>query len=136
MAPWSIIGKEGSAKATVTVGTETFTFQGGACRGSVDAFMIVIVDVVANTRFELNIPNSSRTSAPDFVKPAKDGTYTNADVMVLPRPGAVWRAGGRTAKSPANLTVTLKNNRSAGEFSGESHTTPRAPLKGSFSCSG
>ena len=118
-----------TAKAVVTVGTETFTFQGG------DSWSMALGDATKAEHLELNIPAPVRASAADAVKPTKDGSYTNVSLTVIVNAskGVRWHAGGRTAKE-ARLTVTLKNNRRAGEFTGRTDGSPRQDIKGTFSC--
>lgn len=122
-----------TAKATVTIGDQTFTFQPGGCLIKADSWSIALGDLIKGEHFELNIPAPVRASAADAVKPTKDGTYTNVSLSVIAGKGTNWHAGGRTARE-ADLTVILKNNRRAGEFSGKTDGSPRRPIKGTFSC--
>jgi hypothetical protein len=122
-----------TAKATVTIGDETFTFQNGGCLIKADSWSLALGVLAKGEHLELNIPHPVRSSAADAVKPAKDGTYTHASLTVIPGKGQNWRAGGRTARE-ADLTVILKNNRRQGEFSGRTDGSPRTPVKGTFSC--
>ena len=78
---------------------------------------------------ELNVPAPVRASAADAINPTKDGTYTNVSLTVIPAQGKNWHAGGRTARE-ADLTVILKNNRRAGEFTGRTDGSPRLPGEG------
>ena len=128
-----IVANSPTAKATVTIGDETFTFQRGGCLIEADSWAIALGDMSKGEHMELNIPAPVRASAADAVKPTKDGTYTNVSLTVIPGKGMNWHAGGRTARE-ADLTVTLKNNRRAGEFSGRTDGSPRRPIKGTFSC--
>jgi hypothetical protein len=124
-----------SAKATVTVGTQTFNFQGGGCLIKGDSWAMALGDATKAEHLELNIPAPVRASAADAVKPTQDGSYTNVSLTVIVDAvtGIRWHAGGRTA-SEASLTVTLKNNRRAGEFTGRTDGSPRQDIKGTFSC--
>jgi hypothetical protein len=129
--------QNGNGTATVTVGDETFTFRSGECKGSGDSFTFMAGDGLKGERFELNIPNPVRARDPTAVKPTKDGTYTQASIQVIPAgsvgTGKNWHAGGRTARE-SDISITLKNNRRGGEFSGRTDGSPRRPIKGSFSC--
>lgn len=122
-----------TAKATVTIGNETFSFQGGGCLIKADAWSLALGDLLKGEHLELNIPTAVRAAAADAVKPTKDGSYTNVSLAVIAGAGKNWHAGGRTARE-ADLTVILKNNRRAGEFSGRTDGSPRTPIKGTFSC--
>src|SRR5437870_112803 len=77
-----------SAKAMVTVGSDTFTFAGGRCQVSADMFSVAAGQLTAGEHFELNIPHPARTKDPSASKPTKDGTYTHASVTVIPAGGA------------------------------------------------
>ena len=122
-----------TAKATVTIGDQTFTFQRGGCLIKADSWSLALGDLVKGEHLELNIPAPVRASAADAVKPTKDGSYTHVSLTVIPGAGKNWHAGGRTARE-ADLTVILKNNRRAGEFSGRTDGSPRTPIKGTFRC--
>ena len=122
-----------TAKATVTIGDETFTFQRGGCLITGDSWSLALGDMTKGEHLELNIPAPGRASAADAMKPTKDGTYTNVSLTVIPGKGKNWHAGGRTARE-ADLAVTLKNNRRAGEFTGRTDGSPRTPIKATFSC--
>jgi len=124
-----------TAKATVTVGTQTYTFQGGGCLIKGDSWAMALGDATKAEHLELNIPAPVRASAADAVKPTQDGSYTNVSLTVIvdATKGIRWHAGGRTANE-ARLTVTLKNNRRAGEFTGRTDGSPRQDIKGTFSC--
>ena len=126
-----------TAKATVTVGGQTFTFQRGGCLITADSWALALGDMSQGEHLELNIPAPVRASAADAVKPTKDGSYTNVSLTVIPAGGTLkgttWHAGGRVARE-ARLTVTLKNNRRSGEFAGLTDGSPRQDIKGTFSC--
>ena len=124
-----------TAKATVTVGDQTFMFQRGGCLITGDSWAMALGDMTKGEHFELNIPAPVRASAADAVKPTKDGSYTNVSMTIIvdATKGIRWHAGGRTANE-ARLTVTLKNNRRAGEFTGRTDGSPRQDIKGTFSC--
>jgi hypothetical protein len=122
-----------TARATVSLGDRTFTFQGGGCLIKADSWSLALGEMIKGEHLELNIPAPVRASAADAVKPTKDGTYTNVSLTVIPGKGQNWHAGGRTARE-ADLTVILKNNRRQGEFSGRTDGSPRTPIKGTFSC--
>lgn len=127
-------GQASGAKASVTVGSESFTFTAyGVCQATSAAFSIIVGDATKRERFELNIPHPVRASDPTATAPKGDGTYTNASVTVIPGAEKNWHAGGRTARE-ADITVILKNNRKAGEFSGRTDGSPRTPIKGTFTC--
>ena len=137
VAPGVLAGQNGNGKATVTVGEETFTFGSGECKVTANSFTFIAGDGLKGERFEVNVPHPVRSQDPAAIKPTKDGTYTHASIAVIPAgstgTGKNWHAGGRTA-SEADISVTLKNNRRAGEFSGRTDGSPRRVLKGSFSC--
>ena len=128
-----LVANSPTAKATVTIGNETFTFVGGGCLVKADSWSLALGDLLKGEHLELNIPAPVRANAADAVKPTKDGSYTNVSLNVIPGAGKNWHAGGRTA-SEADLTVILKNNRKAGEFSGRTDGSPRTAIKGTFSC--
>jgi len=128
-----LVANSPTAKATVTVGDETFAFQSGGCLIKGDSWALALGDMSKGEHLELNIPAPVRASAADAVKPTKDGAYTNVSLTVIPRTGLSWHAGGRTARE-AELIVTLKNNRRAGEFTGRTDGSPRKAIKGTFSC--
>jgi hypothetical protein len=132
-----LAGQNGNGKATVTVGEETFTFGSGECKVTANSFTFIAGDGLKGERFEVNIPHPVRSQDPAAIKPTKDGTYTHASIAIIPAgstgTGKNWHAGGRTARE-ADISVTLKNNRRAGEFSGRTDGSPRRVLKGSFSC--
>src|SRR5215217_4193774 len=86
-----------TAKATVTIGDETFTFQGGGCLIKGDSWALALGDMTKGQHLELNIPAPVRASAADAVKPTKDGVYTNVSLTVIPGAGKNWHAGGRKA---------------------------------------
>ena len=126
-----------TAKAEVVVGDQKFVFELGGCRVETNSFSIMLGDIMKGEHFELNVPHVGRAGEPGAVKPTKDGTYTSASLIVVRKAGASdrlrWSAGGRTA-GEADLTVTLKNNRRAGEFSGRTDGTARLSIKGTFTC--
>ena len=123
-----------SAKAVVTIGDKTTEFKGGGCLVNADSWSLALGDLLKGEHLELNIPSPLRMKATDVVKPTKDGSYTNASLTVIPGAGQNWHAGGRTASNGGTLTVVLKNNRRAGEFSGRTDGSPRQDIKGTFSC--
>ena len=129
-----IVKNSPSAKATVTVGDKTFDFKGGGCLVTADSWSIALGELIKGEHLELNIPSRLRMKATDLVTPTKDGSYTNASPTVIPGAGQNWHAGGRTASNAGDLTVILKDNRRAGEFSGRTDGSPRETIKGTFSC--
>jgi hypothetical protein len=128
-----IVANSPTAKATVTVGDQTFTFQRGGCLITAESWAMALGDMTKAQHFELNIPAPNRAKAADAVKPVRDGSYTNVSLTVIvdATKGVRWHAGGRTAKE-ARLTVTLKNNRRGGAFPARTHGSPRQDIKGSF----
>ena len=123
-----------TAQATVTVGDKTIQFKGGGCLVSDDSWSLALGDMLKGEHLELNIPSPLRMKATDVVKPTRDGSYSNASLTIIPGAGQNWHAGGRTNGNGGTLTVVLKNNRRAGEFSGRTDGSPRQDIKGSFTC--
>ena len=136
-AATQFVANSPTAGATVTVGDQTFSFKGGGCLITADSWAMALGAMADGEHLELNIPAPVRADAKDAVKPTKDGSYTNVSLTVIPKGGATsgnrWHAGGRVARE-ADLTVVLKNNRRAGEFTGRTDGSPRSPIKGTFTC--
>jgi len=127
----------GSAKATVTAAGQSYSFEEGTCIRGNDRFSLTIGPSVTNPddpknhSFGITMPPSTAGGV-TAVRPTGDGTYKHA-LIVVSTAGKTWTAGLRSAMgSGDDVSVTLKNNRSAGDFTGSD--AERGAISGSFTC--
>jgi hypothetical protein len=120
----------GSATATVTVGDQNFTFEGGKCDIAPDGTWLA-VDIGQTGRFSLLV--GANTSAPGGARPVSGGgVFTDGEVILTVEQGdSTFLMGGTSAAAAANK-VTLAADLKSGEFEGA--TLQGEPISGSFRC--
>jgi hypothetical protein len=135
--PTKVGGKDamvfcGSAKATVKVnGVKTLTIKNGTCTKTSKYFNVNIgTEVYTDLKQKQGyfaILVGQYPGAPSGSKAAgKDGTYSSGLIAA--------KGNGKSYTGDTKVKITLKNNRTAGTFSGVGHFTPNLKVSGSFTC--
>lgn len=112
----------GTAKATVKMGSQTFTLKNGQCKKAVGNFYLSFGDVV--TQQTKKAPDSFLVIA----TASKDGTYSGTTVMVT-RSGHGWLADS----AKLTLTHATKAGTVTGTL-GSTQTNAKVALHLTFTC--
>jgi len=123
----------GGATATVTVGGQTLTFEGGKCDVAPDeTWLAVNIGQAGSEYFGLLV--GANPSAPQGERPVSGGgVFTDGEIaLTVEHGGTSFLLGGVGAAAAAN-TVTLAADLKSGEFQGNTLFDSQ-PISGSFHC--
>ena len=123
----------GGATATVTVGGQTLTFEGGKCDVAPDeTWLAVNIGQQGSEYFGLLV--GANPSAPQGERPVSGGgVFTDGEIaLTVEHGGTSFLLGGLGAAGQAS-TVTLAADLKSGEFQGTT-LFDNQPMSGSFHC--
>jgi hypothetical protein len=123
----------GGATATVTVGGQTLTFEGGKCDVAPDeTWLAVNIGQQGSESFGLLV--GGNPSAPQGERPVSGGgVFTDGEIaLTVEHGGTSFLLGGLGAAGQAS-TVTLAADLKSGEFQGNTLFDSQ-PISGSFHC--
>ena len=123
----------GGATATVTVGSQTFTFENGTCDVAPDeSWLAVNIGQTGSEYFGLLV--GANPSAPQGARPVTGGgVFTDGEItLTVEHAGTSFLLGGLGAAGQAS-SVTLAADLRSGEFQGNT-LFENQPISGSFQC--
>ena len=123
----------GGATATVTVGDQTFTFEGGECDVASDESWLAVNITQADTGY-FGLLVGSNPSAPGGARPVSGGgVFTDGELTLTVEHGESSFLLGGTGPAGQASKVTLAADLKSGEFQGTT-LFDNQPISGSFQC--
>ena len=123
----------GSATASVTVGSQTFTFTNGKCDIAPDNTWLAVNIGQAGGGEYFGLLVGANPSAPGGARPVSGGgVFTDGEIaLTVEQSDSTFLMGGTSAAAAGNK-VTLAADLKSGEFEGA--TLQGDPISGSFQC--